>query len=1518
MSLQPDFPWDPGLSPGGDDSHEVKRVSPTFYMLLSAAVMDTSAMDEDEHDTTDTPSRTELDSHANMPVVGRHAYIISDTGKTASVSPYNPDYPTKVLKIVDAAVLYHDRFTGKDYILILRNALYVPSMVNNLVPPFIMREFGIIVNEVPKIHSRDPSLADHCILIEDELRIPLSLHGTFSYFLTRKPTVDELNGLDGIYLLTPEEFNPHCSTYGQNEENMLDWQGELKPPQHREGFVVDDLPDIPETVAAARALPDVEQQLIDACVLSEDMNPDPLAWSDIECCALSTVLCARTLCDRLEARREIAAMMASIGSCHASSAVNLLDSDDEDESPSEEEEFAEIADLSAEDLIARLSLAAEAGELDLDEIMVSATYAKPSKGVQAAHLSKIWKIDLKTAERTLERSTQLRRMSQDPKLARNYGTNDRMLRYRRINKYFFMDTFFATKNGGKSSRGNTCCQLFVSDTGFVYVVPMRKKSDVLSAVKQFAKEIGAPDAIVCDAAGEQTSIDLKRFMNSVGTTLRVLEQNTPWSNRAELYVGLMKEAVRRDMRSSKCPLVFWDYCLERRARINNLTAKDSFQLHGQTPHEDIHGSKGDISNICHFDFYEWCYSFEDKASFPVDKQYLGRCLGPATGTGNEMCQWVLLMNGEVVARRTVRPLTVEERHSPTEEVKRRLYDATIYGKYGHPVAGLKKSKKKKTNTSDATEDVVDMESEPSSEEEKWEQYVDSEEMAKQVPDMDDAVDIHGRLLNQQPMFDRYLNLEIYDANGKGKVVQRVTNQDGRALGTYDDHPAMNTMMYEIEYDDGSVREYGATAIAENILAQVDEDGFSSPLLKAIVDFRKDDKAIRKENAEVTDPNTGRKRPRKTTQGWDLLVLWSDGNQSWIPLKFLKESNPVDVADFAVARGIADEPAFSWWVPYTLRKRDIIISAVKARARRVTHKYGIELPRSVAHAMELDEKNGNKFWTNALAKEMYEIGVAVEVLGEGVLAPPGWSRVHGHIVWDVKMDFTRKARWVLEGHKTPDPLCSQYAGVVSRESVRIAFTYAALNELQVAAADIRNAYLQAPSSRKDYIVCGPEFGIENAGRVALIHRALYGGKTAGRDFRNHLRACMRHLEFISCPADPDVWMRPAEKPDGSHYWEYILLYTDDCLCVSMHPEQTLRTQIGKYFQLKEESIGPPQIYLGGKVREVTLDTGVRCWAFGSSQYVRQAVTNVEKYLSDCASSGDARFKLPPRANTPMRTEYRPELDTSNELNPKDAAYFQSLIGVLRWIVELGRVDVCLEVSVMSSMLALPRHGHLEQVLHIFSYLKKYHNAELVFDPSYPVINEAAFERKDWSTSEFGHLDLKEELPPSAPQSRGKGFIIRAYVDADHATDTVTRRSRTGFIVYCNCALVNWLSKKQTSVESSSFGSEFCAMKLCCEYLRGLRYKLRMMGIPVLGPAYILGDNQSVLSNTSIPESQLKKKSQSIAYHFIREGVARDEWRTAYVNTHLNVADLLTKLLPFGEKRRGFVRQLVYHVYGDEPT
>jgi hypothetical protein len=248
-----------------------------------------------------------------------------------------------------------------------------------------------------------------------------------------------------------------------------------------------------------------------------------------------------------------------------------------------------------------------------------------------------------------------------------------------------------------------------------------------------------------------------------------------------------------------------------------------------------------------------------------------------------------------------------------------------------------------------------------------------------------------------------------------------------------------------------------------------------------------------------------------------------------------------------------------------------------------------------------------------------------------------------------------------------------------------------------------------------------------------------------------------------------------------------------------------------------------------------------------------------------------------------------------------------------MVELGRVDTCLETSMMSSHLALPREGHLAQLYHMFAYLKKYHNSEMVFDPSDPAIDEADFERQDWTSSDFGHAQ-KEELPGNMPEPRGFGFVMRARVDVDHAADTITCRSRTGFLVYLNSGPRYWSSKEENSVKSSSCGSESTAMKYCCKYLHGLHYKLRMMGILVEGPAYIFGDNQSVLYNTSIPDSTLKKKSQSIAYHLIREDAAKDEWRMVYVNTHENEADLLTtKCLPSGPKRKGFVRNIIHHIF-----
>ena len=117
-----------------------------------------------------------------------------------------------------------------------------------------------------------------------------------------------------------------------------------------------------------------------------------------------------------------------------------------------------------------------------------------------------------------------------------------------------------------------------------------------------------------------------------------------------------------------------------------------------------------------------------------------------------------------------------------------------------------------------------------------------------------------------------------------------------------------------------------------------------------------------------------------------------------------------------------------------------------------------------------------------------------------------------------------------------------------------------------------------------------------------------------------------------------------------------------------------------------------------------------------------------------------------------------------------------------------------------------------------------------------------------------------------------MVMSAFCDSDHAGCKVTRWSRTGFLVYLQSGLVYWHSKKQAGVETSSFGSEFIAMKQCTEYIRGLRYKLVMMGIRCNECCYIFGDNQSMLVNSSMPDSMLRKKSNSVAYHFVREGTA----------------------------------------------
>ena len=171
------------------------------------------------------------------------------------------------------------------------------------------------------------------------------------------------------------------------------------------------------------------------------------------------------------------------------------------------------------------------------------------------------------------------------------------------------------------------------------------------------------------------------------------------------------------------------------------------------------------------------------------------------------------------------------------------------------------------------------------------------------------------------------------------------------------------------------------------------------------------------------------------------------------------------------------------------------------------------------------------------------------------------------------------------------------------------------------------------------------------------------------------------------------------------------------------------------------------------------------------------------------------------------------------------------------MELDRIDICHEVSLVLSQLSLPREGHLDKILGIFAYFKWKHNIIMVFDPTYPTINYGNFLHYVWSTH-YGNV--KEALPPTipkAPKAREKRFEMVGYIVADLAGEKLTRRLRTGFILYLSQASIYWYSKRQNGVECSTFGSEFVAMKTICEYVRGIWYRLWMVVIPVEGSAFL---------------------------------------------------------------------------------
>ena len=1120
----------------------------------------------------------------------------------------------------------------------------------------------------------------------------------------------------------------------------------------------------------------------------------------------------------------------------------------------------------------------------LEDLPTRQTYTSVERHakISAEVLADRFAIGTERAKRTLDATLQRGVRSAVLPISRRYRA-DRQFGMKRLRGKYATDTLYPT---ARSLRSNIAAQIFSHKNGFSKPYFMKKAdgNHIGEALKDFVNDFGVPERLTYDGAPVQVGrgTTFQKTIRKYEIKARVSAPRRPNENPAEGMIREIKKQWYRMKSKKNIPDRLWDFGIEYVCETRNLTVNSSKYSGGRVPLECVTGETPDISEYLDFGFYDWVTYRTNAGLGPTE---VGRWLGVSHRVGQLMSYWILPPSGIPISCTTVQRLTNLERQTDEYKDKMRRFETKLEEKWN--VKSSDVSKEIYDNRVDKRH-VLSLEDEDDDFKNEFKRVIDN----RRVKDVED-VRKDGR--DEIGEDDPYLNMELglhrsEDGIRRARVKRRAVDDEGTPLGVASSNPLTDSRQYEVEFLDGGTEILTANLIAENLLAEVDDYGNRSMLLDEIEDFRTNKEALTEEEAIYYTKN-GLRRTKRTTKGWEFYVRWKDGSGDWTSMKDLKDSYPVKLADYAVMNGLQGKPAFAWWVPYTIKKRKAIIGKVKSKYWERTHKYGIRVPKTIQEAKRIDEENGDTLWMDAVALEMKNNRVAFETYEGNPEELIGYEEISGHLIFDVKLseNFRRKVRYVADGHKVESPPSVTYSTVVSRDSVRILLTIAALNGLEVSGCDVQNAFLSADNLEKHWLRAGPEFGAEK-GKAFIVKRALYGLKSASAAFRSFMAKRLDEIGFRSSTADSDVWMRPAVKPDGTEYYEYVMTYVDDILAISLEPEEVLKSLKSETIRFKNDKIEAPEMYLGAKLQQKEIN-GVNCWTIGSVDYINAAVKTVESNIAKL------RWRLPNKARTPMTASYYPELDATPELEPNDITLYQEIIGMLRWATELGRVDILHEISILSQYQASPREGHLEELLRIVAYLKKNPKLTLYMNPEYPAIDYSIFTTDSETFKEY-YRDAKEELPHRMPKPRGRSVVTTAYVDASHGANKKTRRSHSGHVLFVNRAPVKWYSKRQQTVETSAFSSEFIAMKHCIEDIEHLRFKLRMFGVPLSDDCpetHVLCDNESLVKNSSHVESTLNKKHSSIAYHFTRWNVAAKVCKVAWIPTGENIADAFTKRL-----------------------
>jgi hypothetical protein len=1022
-------------------------------------------------------------------------------------------------------------------------------------------------------------------------------------------------------------------------------------------------------------------------------------------------------------------------------------------------------------------------------------------------------------KQTIKATTQFARASTRLPFRKHFRSRFPACNVHRWNESVATDTFFcdtpAHDDGVLGHGGCTMAQLYVGkDSSKTVVYPMHNESEMATTLEDLIRRHGAPNSLFSDNARAQCGKRVLDILRIYAIKDFQCEPHQQHQNFAERKIGDTKRLTDSIMDRTGTPAKLWLLCLFYVVFLMNHLASPS--LDGLTPIEKATGQRPDISPLLNFHWYEEVLYADEDHSFPSQsREKSGRWVGIAETKGDALTYQILTDDTEQLITRSA----VRKKHD-TDNPNLRVSSGS--GEPADPIIF-------------SASDLSGLDIDPPNL--KLPHFSPDELLGLTfIRDMDD-----GRKF-------------------RATVARQIVDNDAA------NHQRIKFL---VEMSNGQLDEI----IAYNELSDIIEEQHEAEL-HAPADSTWAFKSISTHQGPLQSNDR-----RYKGSSYNVLVHWEDGSETYEPLSVMAKEDPITCAKYAQDNNLLDVPG--WKSLKRIASRTIKFARMQRQYKleRERHgpcyKFGILLPISRKDAIKIDEANQNTKWQDSLTLEMTQIDDydTFKDTGKGTPPPRNYLFIRVHFVFDVKHDLRRKSRLVAGGHMTAPPKDSVYSGVVTLRSLRLCMLLAELNGLKVEAADIGNAYLEAYTKEKVYIIAGPEFG-DRQGHVLIIIKALYGLRTSGARFHEKFADTLTAMKFSPCYADPDVWMK-----DCATHYEYVCVYVDDLAVMMKQPQDFFDELKRRKYKLK--GVGDITYHLGGDFFRDP--DGTLAW--GAKTYVKRIIEQTQSIFGS----------LPKEYKTPIDKDDHPELDLSDELPFDKICDCQSLIGAYQWAVALGRYDIQCTVMTMGRFRAAPRVGHLARLERISGFLRKHPDGAIRFRTDIPDYSALDHVEYDWEYSVYG--DSQEELPANMPPPRGKPVRTTTFEDANLLHDLTTGRSCTGILHLVNQTPVEWFSKLQKTVETATYGSEFVAARLASEQIMDLRYTLRMLGAPIDGKAYMFGDNQSVITSSTIPHSSLNKRHNALSYHRVREAVASNVLWFFHISGKENPSDVLTKFLGF---------------------